>query len=100
VTQPSKPIVPPGPLTFEELRLANLMHPHNPASPLSLRNGFSMLEKLDDETLAQALAEIVIHADWMAANKGIDLVLAIRNRFALGEDLIHDLERKRASFRV
>jgi hypothetical protein len=84
MTQPSKPLVPPGPLTFEELRLANLVHPHN-EKPASLFHD-TPLNRLNDATLAVALAEIVIQVDWMAANRGIDLMLAIRNRFAIGGD--------------
>ena len=49
--QASKPIVPQGPLTFEELRLANLLHPHGSAHPLN--EPLAMLERLDDEMLRE-----------------------------------------------
>ena len=89
--QPSKPL-PQGPLTFEELRLANLVHPHGETHPLG--EPLAMLAKLDDEMLTYALAEMVIQADWMAAQRSIDLTLAIRNMFASGDSL-HDLGRRR-----
>ena len=91
MTQPSRPLVPPTPLTFEELRLANLVHPHSSAE---FRMGFSAFKKLDDVSLAAALAEVVIHTDWLAASRGIDLVLAIRNAFAT-EDPQHDVGREK-----
>jgi hypothetical protein len=92
MTQPSKPLVPQTSLTFEELRLANLVHPHGKAHPLG--EPLAMLEKLDDEMLTYALAEMVIQTDWLAASRGIDLQLAIRNMFARGDSL-HELGRRR-----
>ena len=101
-------------LTFTELRQANLMDPHE-GNPLrsrhhSLHTAYvmpvkSLFAKLDDKMLAQTLAEMIIQADWMAAERGIDIVLAIRNRFAGGpppapemtaEEIANDyLERQR-----
>jgi hypothetical protein len=92
----SKPV---NDLTFAELRLANMVHPHGKTHPLG--EPLAMLAKLDDEMLAHALAEMVIQADWLAASRSIDLVLAIRNMFAMGGSLddltrrrLDDLERK------
>ena len=80
-----------APLTFEELRLANLLHPHS--SP-SLFTNTDLMGSLDDALLAKTLAELVIQADWLAASRGIDLVTAIRNCFAVGDSLDVNLERK------
>jgi hypothetical protein len=104
-----------GDLSFTELRLANMTDPHelNPLRsqhhPLHAAYVMPMKElfaKLDDVMLAQTLAELIIQADWMAAERGLDIVHAIRNRFAAGpppipemtaEEIASDyLERKRS----
>ena len=76
-------------LSFAELRLANLVHPHQ------LPEWFGPMQQVDDATLARALAELIIQADWLAADRGIDIMLAIRNCFATGERPHDDVERQR-----
>lgn len=84
-----------GDLTFAELRLANMLHPH--AAPDALYNAVKpVLERMDNATLGKTLAHMVIQADWTAAAKGINIVLAVRNVFATGETP-DDLERNRGS---
>jgi hypothetical protein len=86
-------------LTFAEMRKANLVEPHE-SNPLRSQHGLhtpylmpmrQMFAKLSDEMLAQTLAELIIQADWMAAERGLDIVLAIRNRFAGGPPPLPDM---------
>lgn len=66
-----------SPLTFDELRLATLVH--KPTHELEFTQ--AVMHGLDGALLAGALADMVISADKMAAARGIDLAAAIRARF-------------------
>lgn len=87
-------------LTFAELRLANLTHPHRATDLLRPKQIQHLLKQLDDAALAKLMAEMIIQIDWEASQRGIDLVLAIRNRYATGETLYDEdmkrVERKRS----
>jgi hypothetical protein len=68
-----------SPLTFIDLRLANMVHP-------DVAQDDPMLENLDElvsqePDLARALAAVVTAADMLAQQAGIDLAAAIRARF-------------------
>lgn len=71
---PRKPLVPPGRLTFEELRLANLTRKTDHGLP-AWAVGMDLLH------VALMLADHTIQDDRIAADVGIDLEAAIRLRF-------------------
>jgi hypothetical protein len=70
----SKPLVPPGPLTFAELRLANLTRKTDHGLP-------PWAQDMDLLYVAMMLADHTIQNDRIAADVGIDLEAAIRLRF-------------------